>query len=409
MTFDNLTSWTRFEWPFVPALGLRCADVLQSEVELQEGAAAGAEAQPQSQAAGAADLLRLLTLTASQFDQLSGPKSHWKPSRLAWGERCAETLDGHYGVSVGQGNSQLVPRPPPHPPRRFSPVECARLMGFAAPCAAAATAAGATAGRSFVFPGRAAGYELVVQSEQGQGLGAAATQKALFKMFGNAVVPPLVAVLAGALISKCPALAQPALDWTAAGQAAAVRLALATAAPARQLQAADRLVAADVLAAPAAGWLPPPSGGSAPEPEPMGPIQAVGAVGAEPEPKPEKLRKLQNKSLFGCCGTRPSASPPLLPAPSPAPAPALVPVQQPPQPQPQLLTLTPELTLMPEPAPAPALESKVGSGSFALVWHDIDPSEKNPKLAQKLGHQLQPFIDVSAHECMGQLASFGPT
>ena len=40
----------------------------------------------------------------------------------------------------------------------------------------------------------------------------------------------------------------------------------------------------------------------------------------------------------------------------------------------------------------------------------IDPpaGEKEAKLAQKLG-QLQPFIAVFPHECMGQLASFGPT
>ena len=36
------------------------------------------------------------------------------------------------------------------------------------------------------------------------------------------------------------------------------------------------------------------------------------------------------------------------------------------------------------------------------------PSEKDAELAQKLG-QLQPFIAVFPQECMGQLASFGPT
>ena len=35
-------------------------------------------------------------------------------------------------------------------------------------------------------------------------------------------------------------------------------------------------------------------------------------------------------------------------------------------------------------------------------------SEKDVKLVQKLG-QLQPFIAVLTPECMGQLASFGPT
>ena len=36
------------------------------------------------------------------------------------------------------------------------------------------------------------------------------------------------------------------------------------------------------------------------------------------------------------------------------------------------------------------------------------PSEKDAKLAQKLG-QLQPFIAAFPQECMGQLASFVPT
>ena len=36
------------------------------------------------------------------------------------------------------------------------------------------------------------------------------------------------------------------------------------------------------------------------------------------------------------------------------------------------------------------------------------PGEKDAKLAQKLG-QLQPFRTVFPEECMGQLASFGPT
>ena len=39
---------------------------------------------------------------------------------------------------------------------------------------------------------------------------------------------------------------------------------------------------------------------------------------------------------------------------------------------------------------------------------DAHPSEKDAKLAQKLG-QLQPFIAVFPQECVGQLASFGPS
>ena len=36
------------------------------------------------------------------------------------------------------------------------------------------------------------------------------------------------------------------------------------------------------------------------------------------------------------------------------------------------------------------------------------PSEKDADLAQKLG-QLQPFLAAIPRQCMGQLASFGPT
>ena len=52
-----------------------------------------------------------------------------------------------------------------------------------------------------------------------------------------------------------------------------------------------------------------------------------------------------------------------------------------------------------DPAPAHPLHV-VAAGDAA--------SEKDAKLAQKLG-QLQPFIAVFPHACMGQLASVGPT
>lgn len=52
-----------------------------------------------------------------------------------------------------------------------------------------------------------------------------------------------------------PSVARPGVDWVAAGQAAAVRLALGAAAPGRREAAANRLVAAGVLAGPAAIWV----------------------------------------------------------------------------------------------------------------------------------------------------------
>jgi hypothetical protein len=49
-----------------------------------------------------------------------------------------------------------------------------------------------------------------------------------------------------------------------------------------------------------------------------------------------------------------------------------------------------------------------GPGPDAPVFEKLFESEKETKLAQKLG-QRQPFIAVFPPECMGELASFGPT
>jgi hypothetical protein len=46
--------------------------------------------------------------------------------------------------------------------------------------------------------------------------------------------------------------------------------------------------------------------------------------------------------------------------------------------------------------------------AFVSQWANFPTSEKDDKLAQKLG-QLQPSIAVFPQECTGQLASFGPT
>jgi hypothetical protein len=54
------------------------------------------------------------------------------------------------------------------------------------------------------------------------------------------------------------------------------------------------------------------------------------------------------------------------------------------------------------------VDSLEGSGSFHLQAQIVGTSEKDAKLAQKLG-QIQPFIAVSPQECMGQLAPSGPT
>jgi hypothetical protein len=69
-------------------------------------------------------------------------------------------------------------------------------------------------------------------------------------------------------------------------------------------------------------------------------------------------------------------------------------------------------------AAAPALSRPAGRGRQGHARRPVGraggregaggKSEKDAKLAQKLG-QLQPSVTVSPQECMGQLASFGPT
>ena len=104
----------------------------------------------------------------------------------------------HYGTSISRGTSQLVPRPAPHLPRRFSPRECARLMGFPE------------------------WFELS-QLAEGE---SPAWLRAHYKMFGNSVCPPIVAALAGDMLdhAQLPWCSDPA--WGRLGRSAALRLAL---------------------------------------------------------------------------------------------------------------------------------------------------------------------------------------
>jgi DNA (cytosine-5)-methyltransferase 1 len=100
----------KFEFPFVPDLGLMLRDVLDYDCLPSEE-------------------LDVLRLSDDTFGQLLSNK-RWRPSRLAWPNTKGDTLTSHYGNSVGRGESQLVPCGAPHPPRRLSVREMARMMGF---------------------------------------------------------------------------------------------------------------------------------------------------------------------------------------------------------------------------------------------------------------------------------------
>ena len=177
----------QFCFPFIPDLGLRAVDVIDYDHETTFD-------------------MNLLRLSDSQMDQLRYQSKQWKPAKLAWPDMTLDTIDSHYGVTVGKGNSQLVPCSAPNHPRRFSPIECARIMGFPA--------------NTFLF------------LKQSKNQGDMAFMKAQYRMFGNAVCPPVVAAIAGAVIGRC----RPEHEntWVERGRTVAVRLAIDATMPNRR-------------------------------------------------------------------------------------------------------------------------------------------------------------------------------
>ncbi|KAL7528530.1 hypothetical protein ACHAWF_002592, partial [Thalassiosira exigua] len=166
-----------FQYPYVPDLKLCCHDILDYD------------SLPSSE-------LDVLRLSQSTWNQLCENK-RWKPHHLAWPNRHCDTLTSHYGNAVGRGDSQLVPSCAPHPPRRFSVRECARIMGFP---------------NWFDF------------CDIREGQGEMAHRKEGYRMVGNAVCPPLIAALAGSVLDAAGMNIKTAVNdnWTSRGRRAAV-------------------------------------------------------------------------------------------------------------------------------------------------------------------------------------------
>jgi DNA (cytosine-5)-methyltransferase 1 len=176
-----------FEFPHVPDLGLRACDVIDYGMKDDK----------------LLDLLRLSEKTMTQL--LTGKR--FRPASMAWPNSVCYTLISHYGNSVGRGESQLVPCPAPSKfVRRFSPRECARIMGFP---------------NSFKL------------SDQSERQGDMAHIKEQYRMVGNAVCPPLIAALAGAVLAHCgPSMVGNVVDgydrhddWVVWGRETAIRIA----------------------------------------------------------------------------------------------------------------------------------------------------------------------------------------
>lgn len=180
----NTSTANQFEFPFLPDLKLRAHHVLDYDYLSAEEL----------------DLLRLAETTMNQL--LSNGRT-WRPKSLAWPNCVLDTMTSHYGNAVGRGETQLVPCQAPHNPRRFSIRECARIMGFPNTY-------------QFLPPS-------LIQGDM-------AYRKQHYRMFGNAVCPPLIAALAGAVLDSC-ILDKNNHDWVAKGYDTAIQLAIAATRP----------------------------------------------------------------------------------------------------------------------------------------------------------------------------------
>jgi DNA (cytosine-5)-methyltransferase 1 len=181
-----------FQFPYVPDLGFRAADVLDYET-----------LSPEEE--------MLLRISDEQLHRMNTEK-YWKPAHLAWPNTVIDTLVSHYGKSVARGHSQLVAGSAlstalSSNPRRFTPRECARIMGFPS---------------TFILPSKTDPNQCSM-----------AWNKEWYQMFGNAVCPPIIVAIAGAILHRCTNLTQynERGDWVEWGRTVAVQLAYAAVLP----------------------------------------------------------------------------------------------------------------------------------------------------------------------------------
>ncbi|GFH50119.1 hypothetical protein CTEN210_06595 [Chaetoceros tenuissimus] len=181
-----------FQFPFIPDLKLRARHVLHSESELQGKVIHESIGIPiellQECGFKDCDLLDLFALSNQQMTQLTTRSKKWRPSKLAWDNTSCDTIDSHYGISVGKGNSQLVPNATPLNPRRFTPRECARVMGFSNTF---------TLGK-FICKKK----ESTDESFDDEAISTFNSYiKENYYMLGNAVCPPVIATIAGSILA----------------------------------------------------------------------------------------------------------------------------------------------------------------------------------------------------------------
>ncbi|CAD7949782.1 unnamed protein product [Amoebophrya sp. A25] len=144
------------------------------------------------------------TLSSKQFSDLQQTSSFRRDFRqlllFPKTEKCGP-LVSHYGHHASSGNSQLVAQRCPLPPRLMTTDECLRVMGF---------------------PGSSSRlFRWATSSEQDP-----KTLRERYRMIGNAVAPPLIAALVGAVLDETFDEEDSSESWREKGLSVARMLAL---------------------------------------------------------------------------------------------------------------------------------------------------------------------------------------
>ena len=198
-----------FRFPYVPDLGLRFVDVQETDEAINTDNATAED----------------YTLSDSQFEKLQQSKlwcDQGPNGRMAWEGKQCETLISNYGQCIANGSSMVVPRRWPHNPRRFTARECARLMGFP---------------DSFDLGKVKAPNHAIGELEKASDYYPPANVwfKSHYRMLGNAVCPPLICAIGGALIQQCPEIEKDGdTNWEGVGVSTAILLALRAVEPNRR-------------------------------------------------------------------------------------------------------------------------------------------------------------------------------
>lgn len=179
-----------FMFPFMPDLGLRAEDVLHSQQELCDFSSTSIPdelSKPLLKRIDSPSPATMFRISDSQMSQLQTRSKQWKPAKLAWDNCTCDTIDSHYGVTVGKGNSQLIPSPAPFHPRRFTPRECARIMGFSNSFILGLGKKSCKTTKDYHYDKDEALFNSFIKEQ--------------YYMLGNAVCPPVVAIVAGAILA----------------------------------------------------------------------------------------------------------------------------------------------------------------------------------------------------------------